>query len=238
MTTQSDDASTRVTAAVEALVNLPVRTPDALSRAIDRLRRSVLQHKGFSDEEMETLGDRRIRELTDEQVERLLEGRSEEDLGLPTRCWEFAAGSYTIRKRDAVGRLKEQGFSEAEAEACLQERLESGRLETLSHLNGSAAYRMTSLWLADMYEGERNGSRLTERERLVLSVLLAKSAFDSDHRVPTKAIAAGVAGKTTGKCPLKHVIAGLKKRRYLDTLVGRSGGCWLTPLGRRRAEQL
>ena len=109
---------------------------------------------------------------------------------------------------------------------------------TMTTTRASAAYRMTSLWLADIYKRQRIERHLTRREQLVLSVLLEKSAFDSDHLVPTKYIASRVTGTTTGKCPLKHVIVGLRKRQYVDTLVGRGGGCWLTPLGRRRAEQL
>jgi len=198
----------------------------------------VLHHEGFSDEEIDTLDDRRIRELTDQQVERLLEGRSEEDLGLPTRCWQCVDGSYAIRRRDAIDRLKEQGFSQTEAEECLQERLESGRLEWILGANGAVVYRMTSLWLADMYEPQRSESPLTAREQLVLQVLLEKSAFDSDHLVPTKDIAGKATKTAVGKCPLKHVIVGLKKRHYVNTLGGRGGGSWLTPHGRRRAEEL
>ena len=52
------------------MARLPVRTPDEITRAIDRLRRKVLHNSGFSGEEIETLGDGRVRELTNELVKR------------------------------------------------------------------------------------------------------------------------------------------------------------------------
>lgn len=82
------------------------------------------------------------------------------------------------------------------------------------------------------------GSPLAERARLVLQVLLRGEAFDSDHRMRTADIALKAAGKTADPNQYKEVIADLKGRYFIDTKEGRGGGCWLTALGRSRAEKL
>ena len=56
------------------MASLPVRTPDAFARAVDTIRRRALHRRGLSNEEIDTLGERQIRELTDQRVDRLLEG--------------------------------------------------------------------------------------------------------------------------------------------------------------------
>ncbi len=79
---------------------------------------------------------------------------------------------------------------------------------------------------------------LGERARLVLTVLRNKDAFDSDHRMSTADIAEKAAGKVADANQFKEVVVELKRLAYVETKVGRSGGCWLTPSGQRRAEKL
>jgi len=98
---------------------------------------------------------------------------------------------------------------------------------------------------AEPDESEGNGKAdksteplLGERAQLVLTVLRNGKAFDSDHRMRTSDIAAKAAGKQADPNQYKEVIAGLKRLGYVDTKEGRSGGCWLTTAGQRRAGKL
>ena len=79
---------------------------------------------------------------------------------------------------------------------------------------------------------------LGERAQLVLTVLLEKEAFDSDHRQTTEDIAVAAVGPDADPNQFKEVIASLRKAGYVGTREGRGGGCWLTELGRQRAEKL
>lgn len=83
-----------------------------------------------------------------------------------------------------------------------------------------------------------NNPPLGERSRLVLTVLRNGKAFDSDHRITTADIAVKAVGSNADANQFKEVIADLKQLKYLDTRVGRGGGCWLTSLGQERAAKL
>ena len=79
---------------------------------------------------------------------------------------------------------------------------------------------------------------LGEREQCSLLALLEKRAFDSDHLIKTQIIAELAAGKGTDGGSFKEVIAKLKSYGYVETREGRSGGVWLTPDGKMRAESI
>ena len=79
---------------------------------------------------------------------------------------------------------------------------------------------------------------LGQRAQLVLIAMLQLQAVDSDRRQPTEKIAARALGGEADANALKLVISELATRQLIQTREGRGGGCWLTEVGRRRAEKL
>jgi hypothetical protein len=79
---------------------------------------------------------------------------------------------------------------------------------------------------------------LSGRAKEVLVGMLELEAFDSDSCQPTSEIAQKSLGLGADASSLKSVMSDLARRKLIETREGRSGGCWLTEAGRKRAEKL
>ncbi|MHB1038414.1 MAG: Rrf2 family transcriptional regulator [Pirellulales bacterium] len=90
-------------------------------------------------------------------------------------------------------------------------------------------------------EGENGQESTTDppldaRAQEVLTAMLDTQAFDADARQTTDEITKKASG--TDPAQFKHVLADLKKRGYVESHRGRSGGYWLTSSGRTRADKI
>jgi hypothetical protein len=88
-----------------------------------------------------------------------------------------------------------------------------------------------------MHEGTED-VQLSGRQEVVLQALLEMKAFDSDSRESTPRIAKAAEGEQADPNSFKEPISDLVTKKLVKTKSGRGGGCWLTPLGRVRAEKL
>lgn len=79
---------------------------------------------------------------------------------------------------------------------------------------------------------------LSDRAKLVLEAMIELGALDSDRRQPTEEIAIKALGDSADPNALKSVMADLNTRKLIEAKKGRGGGCWLTEIGRQRAEKL
>jgi hypothetical protein len=114
----------------------------------------------------------------------------------------------------------------------------------------SVKYRLKELPRA--IEGERNAvlgatewvianlppdGRLSQQEYGILHALFDREAFDPESRITTADIAKQLAGAKANAATLKQPVSGLRHKRLIDTMGGRSGGCWLTESGKGFIEQ-
>ena len=80
--------------------------------------------------------------------------------------------------------------------------------------------------------------KLSERQYNMLVAMLEKGALTAASRTTTERIAAKAEGNDASPEQFKRPMAGLKKRKLVDSRGGRDGGCWLTDKGRELAELL
>lgn len=79
---------------------------------------------------------------------------------------------------------------------------------------------------------------LSERAQDVLVAMLELGAMDSDRRQSTARITERAFGRDADANSLKPLMKDLARNRFIDTMEGRGGGCWLTERGLRRAQKL
>lgn len=79
---------------------------------------------------------------------------------------------------------------------------------------------------------------LADRQRGVLIALLELKAFDAEIRQTRKEIAPFVEGEAVDPQYFGEAIANLANKGLVESRKGKSGGSWLTKLGRRLAERL
>jgi hypothetical protein len=116
----------------------------------------------------------------------------------------------------------------------LKRRIE--RIDELTREAPSISHKVERI--APVQPDDSGPPALSHRAQSVLKCLLDAKAFDSDHRMTTAQIVMKAWGKKGDPNQFKTVIAGLKKQRYVETHRGRGGGCWLTAIGKARAEAL
>jgi hypothetical protein len=79
--------------------------------------------------------------------------------------------------------------------------------------------------------------RFSQQEYGILHALFEREAFDPESRITTADIAKQLAGAKANAATLKKPVSGLRHKRLIDTMGGRSGGCWLTDSGKAFIEQ-
>lgn len=79
---------------------------------------------------------------------------------------------------------------------------------------------------------------LSDKQMLILSTLLKLNAIGPDLRVSTRKMSRRAEGNYGRPENFKRSISELVTKQLLGTRTGRSGGCWLTAKGCRRAEML
>lgn len=105
----------------------------------------------------------------------------------------------------------------------------------LGNAEGNVDKRIAELGLAASRQEE---IKLSPKQQDGLVAMLELRCFDSDSRKPIEEIAKRAAGDHVDPETFKQAMTTLRRVGLVGTKVGRGGGCWLTNLGKVRAEKL
>lgn len=111
--------------------------------------------------------------------------------------------------------------------------------ELLAPTSALAIKRRTALPAPDLPQPKRpSTARLTQSQLEILQAMSWLQAFSEDRRKSAREIAVRAAGARTVSSAFKQRLRVLYQRKYIDVIqAGRSGGYWLTKLGKRKADE-